>query len=371
MSLGWGDIDGSVSPMLWRDDRPASGQLPARSAGNPVHRAAGQPVRRPELLGYGRIRARQGAAAALVVELGAWHSEPRYVLAGLPPARPPSLRGSVPQLHGGLCAGGEDRPAERCRRDRWQGVARGLRAGPEPYATRHGERLGCADPHDAGQHDRAGRQRSRSGAATGRTAAAQGVCRDRRRLALPSGNGPGDPRPRRRLRPGAEGQPAGAAARCRGALAAEPSAQLACTAERGHDRDEIRTARVVPAGFMAVQHDFAGLAAIARVKSRRGAEPPVVRNFLLSRRWPAGRVLQIVRAHWGIENTLHWSLDVTLDEDLARNRKDNGPANLAVLRRLALNIAAAHPDTKTSLRRKFLRAGWDDRFLFDLIRHMR
>jgi predicted transposase YbfD/YdcC len=155
------------------------------------------------------------------------------------------------------------------------------------------------------------------------------------------------------------------------ALAAEPSAQLACTAERGHDRDEIRTARVAPAGFMAVQHDFAGLAAIARVESRRGTEPPVVRSFLLSRRWPADRVLQIVRAHWGIENTLHWSLDVTLDEDLARNRKDNGPANLAVLRRLALNIAAAHPDIKTSLRRKFLRAGWDDRFLFDLIRHMR
>src|SRR5216684_497461 len=105
MSLGWGDIDGSVSPMLWRDGRPASGQLATRSAGNPVHRTAGQPVRRPGLLGYGRIRARQGAGAALVVELGTWHSEPRYVLAGLPPARPQSLRGSVPQLHGGLAAG--------------------------------------------------------------------------------------------------------------------------------------------------------------------------------------------------------------------------------------------------------------------------
>lgn len=153
--------------------------------------------------------------------------------------------------------------------------------------------------------------------------------------------------------------------------AAEPSAQPACTTERGHDRDEIRTAFVAPAGLMALRHDFAGLAAIARVESRRGAEPPVVRSFLLSKRWSADRLLQIVRSHWGIENQLHWSLDVTLNEDLARNRKDNGPANLAVLRRLALNIAAAHPDTKTSLRRKFLRAGWDDSFLFDLIRHMR
>ena len=153
--------------------------------------------------------------------------------------------------------------------------------------------------------------------------------------------------------------------------AAEPTAQPASTTERRHDRDEIRTARVAPAGLMALRHDFAGLAAVARVESRRGAEPPVVRSFLLSKPWSADRLLQIVRAHWGIENRLHWSLDVTLDEDLARNRKDNGPANLAVLRRLALNIAAAHPDTKTSLRRKFLRAGWDDSFLFDLIRHMR
>ena len=96
-----------------------------------------------------------------------------------------------------------------------------------------------------------------------------------------------------------------------------------------------------------------------------------MRHYILSKYVSGRRFAEAVRAHWGIENTLHWSLDVTLHEDLARNRKDNGPANLAVLRRLALNIAAAHPDTKTSLRRKFLRAGWDDRFLFDLIRHMR
>ncbi len=78
-----------------------------------------------------------------------------------------------------------------------------------------------------------------------------------------------------------------------------------------------------------------------------------------------------MRQHWGIENCLHWPLDVVLDEDLARNRKDNAPANLAVLKRLALNVARAHPDTKTSLRAKLKRAGWDDTFLFDMLRHMR
>ncbi len=78
-----------------------------------------------------------------------------------------------------------------------------------------------------------------------------------------------------------------------------------------------------------------------------------------------------MRQHWGIENSLHWPLDVLLDEDLARNRKDNGPANLAILKCLALNVASAQPDTTISLRAKLKRAGWDDAFLFDMLGHMR
>jgi predicted transposase YbfD/YdcC len=155
------------------------------------------------------------------------------------------------------------------------------------------------------------------------------------------------------------------------ALAAAPATQPACTTERAHDREETRIAIVAPAAAMARDHDFPGLVAVARIDSRRGAHEPVQRMFLLSKRWSADRLLEIVRAHWGIENRLHWTLDVTLDEDLARNRKDHAPENLAILRRMALNIATAHPDTKTSLRRKLLRAGWHEAFLFDLIRHMR
>lgn len=154
-------------------------------------------------------------------------------------------------------------------------------------------------------------------------------------------------------------------------LTAGKSVTPARTTDKAHDREETRTAIVVPAPGMAEAHDFPGLAAVARVESRRGPDAPVVRTFLLSKRFSADRLLAIVRAHWTIENTLHWTLDVALDEDLARNRKDHAPSNLAVLRRLALNIARAHPDTKTSLRRKLLRAGWDEAFLFDLIRHMR
>lgn len=155
------------------------------------------------------------------------------------------------------------------------------------------------------------------------------------------------------------------------ALATAKSVKPAQTTGKAHDREEIRTAVVVPAAHMAIIHAFPGLAAVARIESRRGNDAPVSRIFLLSKRFSAAKLLELVRTHWSIENTLHWTLDVTLQEDLARNRKDNGPANLAVLRRLALNIARAHPDTKTSLRRKLLRAGWDDNFLFNLIRHMR
>jgi predicted transposase YbfD/YdcC len=122
---------------------------------------------------------------------------------------------------------------------------------------------------------------------------------------------------------------------------------------------------------MAKKHDFPGLKAVARITSKRGKDKTVERFFLMSQTYSRKEVLRIVRAHWSIENGLHWSLDVTLDEDLARNRKDNGPANLAVLRRLALNVARGHPDTATSLRGKLKRAGWNDAFLFELLGHMR
>ncbi|MFZ0610294.1 MAG: ISAs1 family transposase, partial [Xanthobacteraceae bacterium] len=136
-------------------------------------------------------------------------------------------------------------------------------------------------------------------------------------------------------------------------------------------RHETRVAVVAPAGAMAEQHQFPGLQAVARITSKRGGDTIVERYFLLSRQWRPPELLRIVRSHWSIENSLHWPLDVLLDEDLARSRKDNAPANLAVLRRLALNVARAHPDSKTSLRGKLKRARWDDAFLLDILRHMR
>jgi len=141
-----------------------------------------------------------------------------------------------------------------------------------------------------------------------------------------------------------------------------------------HGRYERRQVVVVRDATLADQHSFPGIQAVARLTSHRRVDGKdtemVVRYFLLSRPWPAARVLEIVRTHWTIENQLHWVLDVVLNEDRARNRKGHGPENIAILRKLALNLLRSHPD-KASIRRKVKRAGWDDDFLLSIIAHMR
>src|SRR6266571_3647457 len=142
-----------------------------------------------------------------------------------------------------------------------------------------------------------------------------------------------------------------------------------------HDRREHRRATVIRDTTLVVEHDFPGIAAVARITSRRRvhdgrAKPPVVRYFLLSQYVPARTLLRIQRSHWTVENQLHWVLDVVLDEDRSRTRKDNAPENLAILRGFVLNILRSHPST-TPMRRKIKRAGWDNAFLIELLDHMR
>ena len=142
-----------------------------------------------------------------------------------------------------------------------------------------------------------------------------------------------------------------------------------------HDRHESRRATVIRDTGTAAANRFPGVVAVARITSRRRlhgrhADKPAVRYYLLSKYIPAKRLLQIVRSHWAIENRLHWVLDVVFDEDRNRTRKDNGPENLAILRRFALNIIRSHPNP-ISMRQKVKRAGWDDAFLLDLLSHMR
>jgi predicted transposase YbfD/YdcC len=161
---------------------------------------------------------------------------------------------------------------------------------------------------------------------------------------------------------------------CQAIAAARHRDQAQAEQPVSHGRYEWREITVVRAAALAGKHDFPGLRAVARLTSHRKVEGKetevVVRLFLLSRPISAKRLLDVIRQHWGIENRLHWVLDVVLNEDRARNRKDHGPENLAILRKLALNLLRLHPDA-ASIRRKIKRAAWDDTFLLSLLAHMR
>ena len=139
---------------------------------------------------------------------------------------------------------------------------------------------------------------------------------------------------------------------------------------KGHGRVETRLAQVSgDVDWLQELHDWPGLQAVGKVTATRyldGTETSQTRYYLMSEAFPPERFNQIVRAHWGVENRLHWVLDVTCNEDQARNRKDNCAGNLALLRKLALNLARLEP-SKGSMRGKLKRAGWDDNFLVNML----
>lgn len=77
----------------------------------------------------------------------------------------------------------------------------------------------------------------------------------------------------------------------------------------------------------------------------------------------AKSVAQAIRSHWAVENSLHWSLDVAFREDACQVRKDEGPANLACLRRLALTQLKRETSLKVGIKNKRCRAGWDPAYM--------
>jgi predicted transposase YbfD/YdcC len=143
---------------------------------------------------------------------------------------------------------------------------------------------------------------------------------------------------------------------------------------RAHGRSERRQAIVVAAPRFGQPYGFPDIAAIGRIDSwRANSGKPAkhkVRYFLASRAISAHKLLEAVRAHWGIENNLHWVLDVLFAEDACRSRKDHAPENLAVLRKLAINILQATPGP-LRISHKMLQARWDNDFLLNALSHMR
>jgi predicted transposase YbfD/YdcC len=138
-----------------------------------------------------------------------------------------------------------------------------------------------------------------------------------------------------------------------------------------HGRRERRRASVIARPADAPV--FPGLAAIGRIETEReanGKPTKAVHYVVLSKRLAPRRVLEVTRTHWSVENQLHWKLDVVFNEDDARTRKNYGPQNLAVVRRIALDILRAHPDNR-SVGRKMKLAAWKKDFFFELFAHLR
>jgi predicted transposase YbfD/YdcC len=138
-----------------------------------------------------------------------------------------------------------------------------------------------------------------------------------------------------------------------------------------HDRHERRRACVL--AKPADAPDFPDLAAIGRIETERHANGKIARKVhyvALSKRLSPERMLEVTRTYWSVENQLHWRLDVVFNEDDARTRKDYAPQNLAVLRRIALDILRAHPDNR-SVGRKMKLAAWKKQFFFELFAYLR
>jgi predicted transposase YbfD/YdcC len=139
--------------------------------------------------------------------------------------------------------------------------------------------------------------------------------------------------------------------------------------EKDHGRIETRRCWVVEKDAVdwLEREEWPGLASIAAVQSERkirGKTTTETRYFISSLAGKARKLADATREHWAIENSLHYVLDVTFNEDASRIRKDNAPENLVVLRRIALNmVKKAQTKKKSSVRAKLKRAGWDNSFL--------
>lgn len=113
--------------------------------------------------------------------------------------------------------------------------------------------------------------------------------------------------------------------------------------------------------------DLAMIAMVEATTERGGKTARERRYYLSSAKLDAKTFAHAVRAHWGIENRLHWVLDVVFHDDLARLRTGHGPENMAVIKHMALNLLrAAKPTTSLKNRRKL--AGWDIDYLGKIIR---
>jgi predicted transposase YbfD/YdcC len=143
--------------------------------------------------------------------------------------------------------------------------------------------------------------------------------------------------------------------------------------EKGHGRTETRETLVAPATeAMVAPGSWLGLATVVLVIRRcvdhaTGKTSDEVRYFISSLPAKVKRLAGAVRRHWGIENGLHWVLDVAFNEDRMRQRDRSGIENLALLNRLAVSLLRQDKTVKAGVKCKRKTAGWDDNYLLHLL----
>jgi len=145
------------------------------------------------------------------------------------------------------------------------------------------------------------------------------------------------------------------------------------TVNKGHGRIEIRECWTISDPEI-LQHlrgfsRWKKLSTVSRIRSQRwiGDQKSCEDRYHIASITGAKRILSAVRSHWGIENQLHWCLDIAFDEDRCRVRKEHGAENFAILRHIALNLLKQEKTCKRSIKGKRLLAGWDEGYLFKVL----
>jgi predicted transposase YbfD/YdcC len=139
------------------------------------------------------------------------------------------------------------------------------------------------------------------------------------------------------------------------------------TSEKGHGREETRTYAILPAPeTVDPEGQWSDLRAVGMAIAERidtqGRHSLETRFYILSRRLSAEEFAEAVRGHWGIENRLHWQLDVSFREDECRVHRDHAPANLSVIRRFALGSLKRETSCKRGIETKRLKCAANDEY---------
>lgn len=146
------------------------------------------------------------------------------------------------------------------------------------------------------------------------------------------------------------------------------------TVNKGHGRIETRQCWAISGEdslqFLRDHEQWKGLRTIAKVNSQRQVKSKITietRYYISSLPNDAKKILQAARSHWGVENSLHWVLDVAMGEDDSRIRKDNAPENMAALRRIALNLLKQEKTLKRGIQGKRLKAALSPDYLLKVL----